>query len=323
MKRPNWTLVTAAREAAGTLHPSTVRRILDGGDLDDELAAFSRRGYHFKVSPKGGVKLVDWPRRLFAEEIRTDLGTETVGRRVEVHWRVSSTSDLARDDARRGREGVVHLAEEQARGRGRFGRVWRAGRFTSLLFSTALMPPDKRIEARGLMLAGAVAVAEALRETLGLSAEIRWPNDVLVEGRKVSGVLVEGFSGKGGRWLVVGTGVNVNIAEGDFPQELQRSAGSLSIFAGRRVDRALVVRAILRRSDFWWELLKADGYQRLSDTWRSLSSILGRFITLRSAGRNYRGRVVDLDARFGLVLQMAGGPTRVFEPSRTTLLRDE
>jgi len=323
MTDPNWLLVTTAKESKRALSAARVKSILKGADLDAQLAAFARRGYHFERTDSNGLRIVAWPRRLFAEEIACGLGTETVGRRIEVHWKVPSTNDLARAQAARGREGTVVFTEEQTAGRGRFGRVWRAGKFSSLLFSSALLSPGGTVGTEGLMLAGAVAAAEAIRETSSLDAQIRWPNDVVVEEHKVCGVLVESLSAADGdRWLVVGTGVNVNADEDSFAGELRNIAGSLSMFAGREIDRALLAREILRRLDFWWEVLKAGDTTRLGGKWRWLSSILGKFITVKSGGRKHFGRVVDLDAHFGLVLQMSGGGTRVFEPSKTTLLHE-
>jgi BirA family biotin operon repressor/biotin-[acetyl-CoA-carboxylase] ligase len=298
---PNWSLIAAARESKRALPAARVASILAGADLDAELGAFSRRGYRFERSESGALRFAAWPRRLFAEEITTDLGADLVGRRVELHWKVTSTSDMARDAAARGREGRVILAEEQEAGRGRFGRRWLAPRFSSLLFSVPLRAPEGSGGPEGLMLAGAVAVAEAVDETLGVEALIRWPNDVFVDERKVAGVLVEGFQAGGERWFVTGVGVNVNF-DGAMPQAIRRTAASLDEFAGR-VDRALLLRAILRRLDFWWDVLKAGDMPRLSERWRALSSIIGRFIDVESGGKRFRGRVVDLDAHCGLVLR--------------------
>ncbi len=320
-KKPNWSLVVSAKESGGGIAPQRLEKIVAGGNLDDEIAALARRGYHFEKTPDGGLEITGWPRRLFAEEIAYGLSTSVVGRRVEVHWVVSSTNDLARAESARGREGAAIFAEEQTTGRGRFGRTWRAPKYSSLLLSVALACPGADVEAEGVMLAGAVAVAEAICETTALTAEIRWPNDVLVEGKKVSGILVEGLApASGQRWLVVGAGVNVNVEEEEFPAQIRDTAGSLSRFAGRRVDRALLARAVLRRLDFWWEILRAGQIGRVSDAWRAKSSILGTFITVESAGGRHTGRVVDLDHHFGLVLQLAGGPTRVFAPGETTLI---
>lgn len=320
MTKPNWSLVVRAKESGGGIPGSRLGAVLAGGDLDEQIAAFGRRGYHFARTDDGALELASWPRRLFAEEIACELGTETVGRRVEMHWRVTSTNELARREAKRGREGAAIFAEEQAAGRGRFGRRWWAAKYSSLLFSVALRCPGAAVEAEGLMLAGAVAVAEAICETTALAGRIRWPNDVLVEGRKVSGVLVEGLAPAAGeRWLIVGAGVNVNMDE-ELPAEIRETAGSLSVFTGARVDRAMLARAILRRLDFWWEVLKAGQSARVSEAWRAKSSILGTFITVESGGVRHTGRVVDLDHHFGLVLQLAGGGSRVFAPSETTLI---
>ena len=303
---------------------SRMESLVDQRELQSELAALSRRGYRFSVTSRGTLVLEAWPNRLFAEEIAFGLGTDVVGGRVETHWSVASTNDLARAQAKRKREGTAIFAEEQTAGRGRFGRAWTAPKFSSLLFSTALDAGGLSFAPEALALAGAAAVAEAVAQVHNLPARIRWPNDVLVEGKKISGVLVEGIAGETkSRWLVVGIGVNVNLDAAALPEDLREAAGSISGFLGHEADRALLARAVLRRLDFWWEVLKAGGLGRLSASCRMLSSILGTFATLVSKGKTYSGRVVDIDAEVGLVLQLAGGPTRAFAPGETILVHSE
>jgi len=317
----NWSLVAAARDGGGRITPAKLKAVLAGADLESETAAFAGRGYKFSLTPRGSLQLVEWPNRLFAEEIAHELRTDVVGKRVETHWSTTSTNDLAKNEAARRREGTAVFAEEQTAGRGRFGRRWTAPKFSALLFSMALHGALKEPAAEALALAGAAAVAEAIDETYRLPARIRWPNDVLIEERKVSGVLVENIGADAdGRWFVIGIGVNVNVAREAFSPELRDTAASISEFICGRADRALIARAILRRLDFWWEMLKAGQLQRLSETCRRLSALMGRFVTVESGGKRYTGRVVDLDQQYGLVLQLSGGPTRVFAPGQTTLI---
>ena len=213
MTTPDWSLVTAARESGGRITPARLKAILPRGDVDAQIAAFARRGYKFAPGQRGSLELVGWPNRLFSEEIAHKLATQVVGHRVETHWTTTSTNDLAKAEARRRREGTVIFAEEQTAGRGRFGHKWIAPRYSALLFSLALHGALAEPAAEALALAGAVAVAEALEETYKLPARIRWPNDVLIDGRKVSGVLVENVGAdEEGQWFVVGIGVNVNLA---------------------------------------------------------------------------------------------------------------
>jgi len=315
-----WSLVITAKESGGRIAPAALRALVAEGDLDAQVAAFARRGYRFEPGPRGALVLSAWPRRLFAEEIAHGLGTDLVARRVETHWTVTSTNDLARAEARRGREGTAIFAEEQTGGRGRFGRKWVAPRFSALLFSVPFSCEAASVQAASLALAGAAAVAEAVAQVYSLPARIRWPNDVLIEGRKIAGVLVEQTGARARRWLVAGIGVNVNLDPAALPRGLEETAGTIRQFLGHDADRALLARAILRRLDFWWEVLKARDVARLSGVCLTLSSIIGTFVTLESRGKRHTGRVVDIDAEVGLVLQMSGGPTRVFAPAETTLV---
>lgn len=321
MTKPAWDLVAALRDAGGRITRARLSRIIEPAEIEGQIALFARRGYVLAQDKRGALVLEKWPRRLFAEEIATGLDTETVGRTVSVHWVTPSTNDLARNQARRGGDGSAVFAEEQTGGRGRFGRKWVASRFSSLLFSVSLFSPRSSVKPDALALAGAAAVSEAISQVSNLPAQIKWPNDVLVEGRKVSGVLVEGLAPEAeGQWLIVGTGINVNVDLSKLPAELSGTAGSLSGLLGRDVDRALVARAVLRRLDFWWDMLRSGDTRRLSAYVRKLSCLMGAFVTVESAGRRYRGRVVDVDVEAGLVLQLSGGPTRTFTPGATTIV---
>lgn len=146
-------------------------------------------------------------------------------------------------------EGTVAVAEEQTKGRGRLGRSWHAPAGTALLFSTLLIPSVEPARLPELSLVAGSAVAEAIAEIAGLQPEIKFPNDVLIGGRKVAGILAESSEGR----VVLGIGVNANQAEKDLPAHTQTEPTSLRLELGRPVDRAELLAAILARLELAYD----------------------------------------------------------------------
>jgi BirA family transcriptional regulator, biotin operon repressor / biotin---[acetyl-CoA-carboxylase] ligase len=169
------------------------------------------------------------------------------GRDYRYTARTESTQRLLDDAA----EGAVAVTEEQTEGRGRLGRSWQARPGTSVLVSVLLEPPVPATRLPELTLVAGEACAEAITATTGLEPTIKHPNDVLVEGRKVAGILAEARDGR----VVLGVGINVNVAGHELPAETATPAGSLSAAAGRRLSRAeLLAELLLRlevRYDAW------------------------------------------------------------------------
>lgn len=267
----------------------------------DELEAF---GFEVVRHPYHGVAFRGPAKRLCPDQIEWELGTNVVGRRVAVWNRVSSTNDLAsRASGNPSNEGLVVLAEEQTAGRGRRGRVWSAPGGTSILMSVLLFPPSPLEDPAWLTALAAVAVAEAVSEFEGLEARIKWPNDVRVGGRKLAGILVERARG-----TVVGIGLNVNVH--DFPEELQASATSLGQLLARPVDRSEAARALIQRLDHHYVQAVASGPDSLNDHYRKRSEHLGHEVEVGTSTESILGRLVDLDLRNGLTLELPDGRTR-------------
>lgn len=178
-----------------------------------------------------------------------------LGACVLSYQEADSTNDLALTLARQDApHGAVVLADTQSAGRGRWKREWSSlegGLYMSVLLRP---PPEKKPSITLLPAAASVAAAEAIVEASGLKPLIRWPNDLLLERRKVGGILCEAsFSGERPDFVVVGFGINVNQAREDFPEGLQTVATSLKIETGRAQDRMLVAACLAERLEFWWE----------------------------------------------------------------------
>ncbi|HTR96460.1 MAG TPA: biotin--[acetyl-CoA-carboxylase] ligase [Candidatus Acidoferrales bacterium] len=236
-----------------------------------------------------------------------ELATRVLGRALVVRARAGSTNDDAWEGLRAGGpSGLAVVADEQTRGRGRDGRTWTHAPGRSLALSVALDAAPLGAHAALAPLAAGVALAASL-EPLGVSPRLKWPNDVLLGGRKLAGVLCEArrLPGRGDA-LVVGAGVNVAQREGDFPPELAASAVSLRL-AGVEAAIEDVAAAYLGALEAWLDRLACGEGSALLEAWRARAAHLGARVVVRGAAGALEGVAEDLDADGALVLRRDDG----------------
>ena len=210
---------------------------------------------------------------------------------------------LAADGAR---DGTVVVAEYQASGRGRRGRAWEAAPGQSLLATLLVRPRLPAAQWPGYSLVAAVAVAETLARTAALAARLKWPNDVLIAGRKIAGILLESRA-LGNSAAVVAVGIGINLAQRAFPAALAARATSVAIEAGRAVERDTMLSALLETFDGWRGRLEGEGMSPVRARWLALADTIGRRVTVDGV----TGVAVDIDLDGALVLEGAGGRHRV------------
>lgn len=211
-----------------------------------------------------------------------------------IHYaETTSTNDRAWEQARRGApEGTLITADYQTQGRGRRGRRWSAPPRTSLLFSVLLYPRLPFEQTSLLTLAGGIAAARAIQVTTGLNARLKWPNDVLLNGRKVGGVLTETeWEGPIIARAVLGVGLNVNVAVDEWPSELHDRATSLLIELGQPVSREVLLKACLQELETLYEALRQpEGRATVLTVWRSLDVTRGQWVQREAGEEKWRGR---------------------------------
>jgi len=219
--------------------------------------------------------------------------------------RVASTQTIALALAAEGApDGTAVIADSQAAGRGRRGRAWVDEPGASLLASIVMRPRLEPARLPGLSLTAAVAVADALTRTAGVTPRLKWPNDVLVGGRKLAGILLETrLSGDQATTIL---GVGVNLSQRVFPPELVAKATSVWLVSGRLVDRDSLLTALLDALGEWRRRLERQGFAPIRKRWRALADTLGRTVTVDGIS----GVAVDVDADGALVVADADGRRR-------------
>jgi len=243
------------------------------------------------------------PTRFSRRALEQGLTTRFVGRRLEYRSALRSTQNLARDLAEAGApEGTVVLAGRQTAGRGRLGRSW-VSPHGGLYFTVVLRPTVQQL--RALTIIAALAVARGIEAQTGLACSLKWPNDVLLGERKVSGILIESrLTGEQVDYMLVGIGVNVNADLTGHP-EIASMATSLMMEVGREVSREAVAAAILNEMEALY--LAAQAGQPLHQEWRARLGTLGRQVRVRVGEEVEEGLAEDVDAEGSLILRRADG----------------
>lgn len=242
-------------------------------------------------------------------DIRSGLATKRIGNTLHLLQVVDSTNDEAAARAARGApEGAVVIADAQLCGRGRMGRRWASPRGMGLYLSVILRPPIQPHQAPALTLLGGVAVADAIERATGLVAGIKWPNDLLLRGRKVAGILGE-MAGDASslHHVILGIGINVHQSETDFEGELRQTATSLRIEVGGAVDRSGMARSLCKSLDEWYDRFLTYGVSPIVESVRRRCLTLGRAVTARSGDHEVSGLAVELSDAGALVIRDASG----------------
>jgi BirA family transcriptional regulator, biotin operon repressor / biotin---[acetyl-CoA-carboxylase] ligase len=300
--RENVTGVSGA-ELAEQLHISRAA-------IWSRIEELRKLGYDIEAGPHFGYRLVDEPDALLADDLLARLGkTRLIGRDIQVFEQTTSTNDVVEKLARDGvREGVVVFAESQTRGRGRLGRKWVSPVRKGLWFSILLRPNLRPQETTQLTVATATALRRAIVSQTRLPVEIKWPNDILINGKKVAGILTEMSAELDRvRHVIPGIGIDVNQDAHEFPPELRKIATSLKIESGESLSRPALAIVVLRELDKDYSRICAGKFAEVAGEWVDHCSTIGRDVTVQIGDRKIRGRAESLDDDGALVLRTEHG----------------
>jgi BirA family biotin operon repressor/biotin-[acetyl-CoA-carboxylase] ligase len=247
--------------------------------------------------------------------------TRIVGKMLLFSHKVSSTNDwVRRITSARMLEGVVAVAETQTGGRGRLGRKWFSPK-GGVWFSVLLKPRTKAAETAKLVFVASLAVAEALRESYGLNAETKWPNDVLVNGKKICGILAEMKThGEEVDYAIVGVGLNANFKVQEvLPKEVAVSATSVEEELRKQVDYTDLLFAVLERLDRVYERFLKEGSNAVLKRWKELAGFLGHEVTVKVDSETFTGTAFDVSSDGDLILRLSDGSAKEFRMGDVSL----
>lgn len=284
-----------------------------------QVKSLRNKGYGIEAAPRRGYKLVSSPNLLIPEEITLLLETEFIGRRI-VHKNITaSTNNLARELAEKdAKEGTVVIAEEQSRGKGRLDRRWSSP-LGGIWLSVVLRPQVLPSEASRFTLLAAVAAAKAI-EKLGVEPKIKWPNDILIDGKKVCGILLE-LSAQSDRveYLIIGFGVNANIDINAIPEESRDRATTLALSTGNEIDRCKLVADLFLELEREYRRLMAGEWDDILNDWLKRCSMLQQTISLSTLHGVVEGEFVGVDRVGAIQIKQAGGEVRSYAAGDVTI----
>lgn len=270
-----------------------------------EIQKLREEGYKILAQPNAGYRLVGTPDRLIPQELTWNLAADRIGKRIHCYETTDSTMDVAHRLAAAGEpEGSVVVAEGQSQGRGRLGRRWFSPKSKGIYASVILRPSLRLSEVPRVTLVTAVAVSRAIQAETGLKPEIKWPNDILIHGKKVAGILTE-LNAEVDRvnYIVVGIGMNVNSGKNQMPAH----ATSIAEELGCRVGRVKLARLLLVELDKIYSEFLNQGFQAILEQWRGFAQFLGHRVRVMKENRALEGQAVDVDSNGSLLIRTDTG----------------
>lgn len=268
-----------------------------------------KEGFELEAVRRKGYRIIKTPEKVTPDEIRLGLQTETLGRQIHHEESVDSTQKIAHRLAYEGaQEGTIVIAEEQLSGRGRMDRRWHSPKSTGIWMSVILRPNIPPPKAPQLTLITAVAVVQAIEELTDLSPQIKWPNDILMNGKKVTGILTE-LQADADRIIsiIIGIGINVNQQLDDYPDELKEVATSLSIEKGEKLSRAELIKILLGKLENLYKLYLEKGFYPIKLLWESYAVSIGKNLTARTITGSIYGKALGITDDGVLMIEDSSG----------------
>ena len=291
------------------------------------IKGLKAEGYILEATSKVGYRLVSGSHVFSGYEIASNLGTEIIGKKVLYFESIDSTNNYAKKIALEGaEEGLAIVAGSQSDGRGRLGRKWDSPSGAGIYLSIILRPVLPPEEVQGITLAASVAVARGIERITGIRPGIKWPNDVLLDDKKVCGILTEMNSEiERVNFIVLGIGINYNRQQGEFPAELAGKATSLSAYAGERgmdikpPSRLELVRAVLQELDKVYGLIKNNRTKEILDKWKEYAVTLGREVRIISGITEYTAVAEDITVDGKLIVRCSDGNVKLIQSGEVIL----
>lgn len=278
--------------------------------VSKQVRALRQAGYEIETAPNRGYHFISAPDLLLADEVQSLLAGKTMGKACYVHHHtIGSTNAEARQLAEANcPEGTLVVAEEQTAGKGRKGRDWVSPAGTGI-YATLVLRPTLPLEDTPLLtLLTAVATAEAIKESTELVPTIKWPNDILLNGKKIAGILTEVSSDVDHvEFALIGIGLNVNTPTRQLPRRPIFPATSLAVESGKPQSRQALLASWLQHFETEYAHLAAGNRKRLLERWKALANITGRRATIQRVHDTVKGTITDIDPDGALLLKTSKG----------------
>ena len=267
-----------------------------------------KEGYQIEAVRNKGYRLIDSPDVMSKAEIESLMDTKWAGSNVVYYDEIDSTNNRAKEAGdNKAPHGTLFVADMQVAGKGRRGRVWQSPAGSSIYMTILLYPEISPLKAPQLTLVMAIAVAEGIKEVTGLDTKIKWPNDIVVNGRKICGILTEMSTEIDYiNHVVIGAGINVN--QDDFPEDIRKTASSLKMELGKQVKRSELIAAIMKSFEKDYEIfVKTEDLSGLQELYNLMLVNLDRDVKVLEPGNEYEAHALGINKTGELIVRTAEG----------------
>lgn len=288
------------------------------------INSLKKQGYQIEAAPSKGYKLLNQPDMPIPEEVRAVFQGDIIGKEIIFYKVTTSTNDRVMEIGRDAAEGTVVVADSQEHGRGRFGREWLSPPNANLYFTVLLKPPFPPKDASVITLMTAVSVVSAIRECSGLNAVIKWPNDIIIKGRKAGGILTEMKADMDRiEFIAVGIGINVNMPLSRFPAHLKHLATSLKADKKGAVNRVELLGNVLAKFEHWYKAVLNGRREDLIKEWVRLDSTIGKKVSVKISDRVISGIAEGVNNTGELILRLPSGVKEIVNAGEVTILKSK
>lgn len=266
-------------------------------------------GYTIEGKAKKGYRIMESPDKLSENTISWGLNTKWLGKKV-IHKRsIVSTQKLAHELAHEGTEhGTIVIADEQTAGKGRMGRSWHSGLNKTISLSMVLRPNLLPYLTPQLTLLSATVIAEVLAELTDLAIQIKWPNDILIHHKKMTGILTEMQAEQDKvQYVIIGIGININQTKEEFPEEVRERATSLFIETEKEWDLVTIIQHILETFEHKYERYLEEGFQPVKQTWENYGFRLNEYLEINSGQETWQGMFLGIAEDGALLAKRRNG----------------
>lgn len=279
--------------------------------VQEHIKTLLNEGYTIEVSPENEVLLKEELTLILPHKLKDELKTSYIGKEIHYFREVDSTNEVAKRLAQEGApEGTVVIAERQLKGKGRRGKQWISplgGAWMSII----LRPDTLPINAPQLTFTAGVAAADTIKEEYGLDVGIKWPNDILIENKKVCGILTEISTEKDSiDYIIAGIGIDANVDMDNIPSEVRKHTTSLKNELEMEISRMLLVRKFLENFEAMYNKFNQGKFQEILNRWRKYSKTIGRNVEIRRGTEVIKGEAVGVNKQGALILELRDGSLR-------------
>lgn len=270
-------------------------------------------GYQFESIPNKGYRLIDQPVHMNESSLKWGLNTKWLGNELIFKEQITSTQDTAHELARReAKHGTIVIAERQLQGRGRMERRWNSNHNGGIWLSMILRPPFPPHQASQITLLAAVVLVDVLRRITDLPIQIKWPNDLYIQNKKISGILTEMQAElEVIQYLIIGFGINVNQSADEFPKELQAKTGSLKMFTHKEWNRQDIIQEILQHFEVVYEEYLQEGFPVIQSKWLKYAYKLNENIQITTHQKQFTASIKGITNDGALLVQRENGKEEI------------